>query len=69
MSRAISFNRVTRRPVLASLLVEAPDQFLEDRAHRVVVETGEFHLPLAIKEWGAGSFKPNRHLDTRNDGQ
>ena len=42
---AISLHGVARGPVLAGLLVvlfvEAADQFLEDRAHGVVVEAGQ----------------------------
>ena len=44
---------VARRPVLARLfvvlLVEAPDQLLEDRAHRVVVEARVLHRAVAVQ--------------------
>ena len=44
---------VARRPVLAGflvvLLVEAADQFLEDRAHRVVVEARVLHRAVAVQ--------------------
>ena len=43
---------VARRPVLARLLVvllvEAPDQLLEDRPHRVVVEPGVLDGPVRV---------------------
>jgi len=46
-------NGVARRPVLARLfvvlLVEAPDQLFENRAHRVVVETRVLHRAVAVQ--------------------
>ncbi len=49
---------VTRRPVLARLLVvllvEAADELLEDRAHRVVVEAGMLHRAVAVQH-GVGA--------------
>ena len=46
-------DRVTRRPVLAGLLVvlfvELPHQLLEHRAHGVVVHGGVFHRAIAIE--------------------
>ena len=43
---------IARRPVLARLfvvlLVEAPHQLLKDRAHAVVVETGQFHRTVGV---------------------
>jgi hypothetical protein len=45
---------VARGPVLAGLLVvllvEAPYQLLEDRAHAVVVEAGVLHRSVAVEE-------------------
>ena len=45
---------VARRPVLARLLVillvEAPDQLLEDRPHRVVVEAGMLDRAIAVHD-------------------
>ena len=44
---------IARRPVLARLLVvllvEAADQFLEDRAHRMVVEARMLHRTIAVQ--------------------
>ncbi len=34
--------------LLVVLLIEAPDQFLEDGAHRVVVEAGELFIAVAV---------------------
>ena len=49
---------VARRPVLARLLVvllvEAPDQLLEHRAHAVVVEAGVLHRAVAVQH-GVGA--------------
>ena len=45
---------VARRPVLARLfvvlLVELADQFLEDRAHRVVVDAGRREVDVGVEE-------------------
>ena len=45
---------VARRPVLAGLLVvllvEAADQLLEDRAHRMVVEARQLHRAVAVQD-------------------
>ena len=45
---------VARRPVLARLLVvllvELADQFLEDGAHRVVVDTGRRQVDVGVEE-------------------
>jgi hypothetical protein len=47
-------NGVARRPVLAGLLVvllvELADQFLEDRAHRVVVDAGRREVDVGVEE-------------------
>ena len=46
-------DRVARRPVLAGLfvvfLVEAPHQFLEDRPHRMVVESGMLDAAITVE--------------------
>ena len=47
-------NGVTRRPVLARLLVilfvELPDQFLEDCAHGVVVDASRREVDFGVEE-------------------
>ena len=58
MSRAIS--RTTSLGVKCSpaslvvLLVEAPDELFEDRAHSVVVETLQTHGVVSIQGWAWG---------------
>ena len=65
---------VARRPVLARLLVvllvEAPDQFLEDRAHPVVVEAGMSDGAVGVLDRGGAQVDVGRGelLDQRAEG-
>ena len=65
---------IARSPVLAGLLVvllvEAADQFLEDRAHRVVIQAGVLDRPLAMQNRVGTQVHVRReeHLDQRAQG-
>ena len=67
-------HRVARRPVLARLLVvllvEAPDQLLEDRAHAVVVEAGMPDGAVGVLDRGGAEVDVGRRelLDQRAQG-
>jgi len=56
--------------LLVVLLVEAPDEFLEDRPHGVVVEARLFHRAVAVDDWVRAEVDVGRQelLDERAEG-